>query len=149
MAETDARALHRALTNLVRAYRFRDRDRVCCHDISIAQSHAMERLAAEGALTVNELAAALFLEKSSASRLADGLVRKGYAERATDPEDRRRVRISLTQSGRALARKVEEDLTAHRGELLTGLPASERRAVIRAVERLAELATSGAGHPGP
>ena len=143
--DTDARALQRALTDLVRAYQFRDRDAICCYDVSPGQGHALERLAIAGPLTMNEFAAALFLEKSSASRLADGLERKGYLLRHPHPDDGRFVQLSLSKRGRALFEKIETDLIEERKEVLSGLGAVERRAVVRAVEKLAELAACGIG----
>ena len=79
--QRDAVALQRVLTDLIRVYQFRDRDAVCCYDVSIGQCHGLERLAHSGPMTLNEFAASLYLEKSSASRLADGLERKGYINR--------------------------------------------------------------------
>src|SRR5690606_18937495 len=40
----DAAALQRALSDLIRVYQFRDRDRICCHDISVSQCYALEAL---------------------------------------------------------------------------------------------------------
>ena len=139
----DALALHQALTDLVRAYQFRDREAICCYDVSVGQSQALERLARSGPLTINELAATLFLEKSSASRLVDGLVRKGYFTRRRSQDDARYVRIELTRSGRALAERIEEDLVRQRGDLLAELTERERRVVVEAMERLARAAVAG------
>lgn len=141
--DRDARALQRALTDMVRVYQFRDRDAICCYDVSPGQSHALERLATEGAMTMNEFAASLFLEKSSASRLADGLERKGYISRKAHPDDARYVQLSLTKRGRILFEKIESDLLQERRAVLADLRPEERRAVIRAVERLADLAARG------
>lgn len=139
----DALALQEALTDLVRAYQFRDRDAICCYDVSLGQSHALERLARQGPMTMNEFARSLFLEKSSASRLVDGLERKAYVTRQPDEKDARFVRIDLTRAGRDLAKKLENDLVAERSGMLLELSASERKAVIRALSLLAEVAVSG------
>ena len=77
----DSLALHKALADLVRAYQFRDRDRICCHDISVTQCYALEALKRDGPMRLNDLAARLFLDKSTSSRVLGALVRKGYAER--------------------------------------------------------------------
>ena len=34
--DRDALAMHEAVADLVRVYQFRDRDRICCHDVSSA-----------------------------------------------------------------------------------------------------------------
>src|SRR4026208_275729 len=66
-----ARSSHEALAALVRVYQFRDRDRICCHDVSVTQCYALEALIRRGELTLNELARELYLDKSTASRVGD------------------------------------------------------------------------------
>ena len=69
----DARAVHEALSDLVRVYQFRDRDRICCHDVSVTQCYALEALIRRGPITLGELAAELYLDKSTASRVVGTL----------------------------------------------------------------------------
>jgi DNA-binding MarR family transcriptional regulator len=49
--------------------------------------------------TMGELASALGVEPSSATFLVDRLHEKGYVERGSDPRDRRRTTVTLTQAG--------------------------------------------------
>jgi len=140
---TDALDLQEALTDLVRAYQFRDRDAICCYDVTLAQSQALERLGRHGPMTLNEFAGALYLEKSSASRLADGLERKGYITRRQHSEDARYIQIELAKPGRALAQKLLNDLVDERSEMLLELTPAERRTVIRSIEKLARIAAAG------
>ncbi len=139
----DALALQEALTDLVRAYQFRDREAICCYDVSLGQSHALERLLREGPMTMNEFAAALFLEKSSASRLVDGIVKKGYATRRPDQNDARYVRIALTKPGRVLAQRLEEDFVSERSALLSDFSERERGTIVKALGKLAAAVSSG------
>ena len=141
---SDALALQEALTDLVRAYQFRDREAICCYDVSLGQSHALERLLREGSMTMNDFAAALFLEKSSASRLVDGLVKKGYVTRRQDQNDGRFVRIELTKPGRLLAERLENDLVSERSALLEDFSERERRTIVRALAKLADAVSNGA-----
>ena len=139
--DSEVREFHQALTNLVRAYQFRDRDAICCYDVPFVQSHGLEVLLREGALTMTAFAEALFLEKSSATRLVDALERKGYVVRRRDTSDGRFFQLDLTKRGRQLAHKVEEDLVAERQRLLSGFAPEERKVVIRSVRTLAEAAS--------
>ena len=140
--ERDAVALQEALTALIRVYSFRDRDAIYCYDVSPAQSHALERLAAKGPMTLNALAASLFLEKSSASRLADGLEKKGYILRKQRAGDGRYVLLHLTKPGRTLFEKIDRDLVEERSRILSDLRPSERKVVIRSIAKLADAAAS-------
>lgn len=145
---SDAEAFQDAITDLIRVYQFRDRDAVCCHDVSLGQSHALERLARLGPMSLNDFAAALYLEKSSASRLVDGLERKGLLSRSPDPEDGRYVQLALTERGRKLTQRIRRDLIGERVEILRRLAPAERKVVVEAIARLAEVAASRveAGH---
>src|SRR6185295_6119403 len=98
----DAQSVHEALSDLVRVYQFRDRDRICCHNVSVTQCYALEALVRSGPVSLNALAAELFLEKSTASRVVATLERKGYVDRTPDPRDGRALVLTVTAAGRKL-----------------------------------------------
>src|SRR5687768_9457517 len=100
--QRDAQALHTALSHLVRVYQFRDRDRICCYDVSVTQCQALETLVERGPLRSNALADALRLDKSTISRVVDTLVRKGYVDKLADAADARALSLRVSASGRAL-----------------------------------------------
>ena len=54
--DRDALALHQAVADLVRVYQFRDRDRICCHDVSVTQCYALETIVEHGPLRLSALA---------------------------------------------------------------------------------------------
>jgi len=136
----DAADLQAALARLLRVYQFRDRDRICCHDVSVTQCHALELLVERGAMRSQALSDALLLDKSTTTRVVDALVRKGYAERSPDLEDRRAVRLRATTAGRRLVQRINDDLVAQQRALLADLPAEVRRGTIETLDRLAGLA---------
>lgn len=140
--ERDAAALQRVLTELIRVYQFRDRDAVCCYDVSTGQCHGLERLARRGPMSLNEFAASLYLEKSSASRLADGLERKGYIKRTPRVDDARYLQLELTDSGRTLHDRIERDLIEERARVLADLTAAERKLIIESIARLTAAASA-------
>ena len=144
----DAHRLSEALTDLVRVVQFRDRDRACCYDISVSQCHALKAAADGGPLTVNELAGQLYLDKSTASRVANALVDKGYLARERDAEDGRVVRLAVSEAGSALCARIEDDLASEYAELLGDFDPEIRAAITRLVARLgrsfaARVETSG------
>ncbi len=135
--ERDAEALYDSVSELVRVYQSLDRDRICCHDISIAQCNALEGLSRKGGLTLGELAAHLYLDKSTASRVADALERKGYAERSPHPTDGRALLLVATERGRELYRSIRKGLLADEQTLLAGFDPEVRRAMPQLISRLA------------
>lgn len=133
----DGRALSQALSELIRIVQFRDRDRACCYDVSVSQCYALEGVVAAGALTVNDLAGHLYLDKSTASRIANGLVERGLLERERSPDDGRVVRLVATKAGRALCARIHADLAGEYAELLGDFGEPVRHAAIEVVRRLA------------
>jgi DNA-binding MarR family transcriptional regulator len=53
--------------------------------------------------SVGDVARDFRISKQAASKLIDTLVIRGYVERGTDPEDRRRLTLELTERGREAA----------------------------------------------
>jgi DNA-binding MarR family transcriptional regulator len=134
--DADARTLSERVGELIRVVQFRDRDRACCYGISVSQCYALKAVNDAGGLTVNELAGELFLDKSTASRVANGLVDRGLLARTRDPEDKRVVRLVATEPGTALHARIEEDLVVEYAQLLSDLDPNVRSAVSEVVGRL-------------
>jgi MarR family 2-MHQ and catechol resistance regulon transcriptional repressor len=132
----DAERLSDALEDLLRVVQFRDRDRACCYDVSVSQCYALERVVSADGLTVNDLAGSLYLDKSTASRIANSLVDKGYLARARDPEDGRVVRLVATPAGSALCRRIMADTAEQYADLLSEFSPDVRAGIIRLVRRL-------------
>lgn len=139
---TDARDLRDALSELIRVYSFRDRDRLCCYDLSVTQSNALEIVVQRGPLTLNELAAALYIDKSTTSRVVTGLEAKGYATRRENPESRRSILIEATRAGLELQRRVERDLLQEDMRILEDVEPEVLQAAARLVGQLARAAAA-------
>lgn len=140
--DEQARQLHRCLSELVRIVQFRDRDRICCHGITVSQSYALEAICGTPAPTLNELAERLYLDKSTASRLVDGLVSAGLAERLRHPEDGRALLLHATARGREILRDIHADLVAESRSVLADIDPDHRQALVPLVARLVETAAS-------
>ena len=136
----DARALQAAVAELVRVYQVRDRDRICCHDISVTQCHALEVLVGRGPMRSQALAEALRLEKSTVTRVVDALVRKAYVERLADPDDARALSLRATPAGRSLFKRIHEEMVQQQAALLGDLGPEIRAGATELIQRLARAA---------
>jgi MarR family transcriptional regulator, 2-MHQ and catechol-resistance regulon repressor len=136
----DAVALQAAVADLVRVYQFRDRDRICCHDVSVTQCYALETLIEHGPMRLSALAERLFLDKSTTSRVVGTLVRKGYVAQRADASDARATVLSATRQGERLCTRITDDLVDQQKQLLEDLDPEIRAGVIRLVRRLAQAA---------
>lgn len=139
----DARDLHRAVSHLVRVYQSMDRERICCYDVSVSQCWALEAICDHGPLTLNQLAARLLLDKSTASRVLDALERKGYVERRRHPSERRTLQLEATPEGRELRERIEADLLERDTGILERLDPEVRRSVTGVIDELARVACRG------
>ncbi len=96
-------------------------------------------------LTMSEFGDALAVPLSSATRMVDWLVQSGYAERQRDSQDRRVVRVALTETGRKLYEALDEFINQYVRELLSRFTAQQRVMLItltaKAVESLKELSS--------
>ncbi|UCF04119.1 MAG: MarR family transcriptional regulator [bacterium] len=146
--DMDARDLYRAVSELVRIYQFRDRKSICYYDISVTQCYALSAIIANESMTLNRLAAVLYLDKSTASRSVETLVRKGYARRSTDPTDARALNLEVTKKGRDLHSKIIEDLIEEMKKLVADYDPGTRQATTRLIARLANAATARFGQKG-
>lgn len=140
--EAEARELFGALSELMRVQQFRDRDCICCYDVSVTQCHAL-RLLGRHPHSINDLAAGLYLDKSTTSRVVDALERKGYARKGCDPEDRRAVLVLLTGKGRRLVERIDQELLERHARVLDGVPSDVRRAALDLVVNLLEASREG------
>lgn len=117
-----AEELYEAVNQLIRIHQFRDRDCICCHDVSVAQCYALETLVKHGPLRLQALADEMYLDKSTTSRVVDSLLRKKYVLKVADPDDQRAIQLSLTTEGKALYREIHQDLVAEEASLIKDLP---------------------------
>jgi DNA-binding MarR family transcriptional regulator len=140
--QKDAADLQSAVAELVRVYQFRDRDRICCHDISVTQCYALEMLVEHGPMRLSGLVERLFLDKSTTSRVVSSLVKKGYVDQRADTHDGRATALHVTASGKRLYHRITDDLVEQQKQLLQDLDPEVREGVVRVIRGLARAADS-------
>jgi DNA-binding MarR family transcriptional regulator len=106
-----------------------------CDDVPRNGIFVIAAIARTGA-PLSEIIEQLGVSKQAAGQLVDTLVVRGYLERSIDPEDRRRLRVTLTERGAAaakvtrsavqrldsaLAQRVGGEYVAHARATLTSL----------------------------
>jgi DNA-binding MarR family transcriptional regulator len=94
--------------------------------VSPSEARALIELVSARGIAQGELAGLLGLEKSTVSRLAAGLERKGWVRRGRDEENQRYVRLYLTPEGRIVAGRVWGAWQSRQARILGALSAEER-----------------------
>lgn len=128
--------VYRALSDLARRYQFRNRDEVCCYGLTVSQCYAVEFLAGLDSVTTSDLAQQLGLDLSTTTRLVDQLVRKKLAIRKKSDEDARVRKIQVTDAGRRIAQRVEQDLASLLTTALADLPQPVQSALPDALRKI-------------
>ncbi len=80
--------------------------------------------------TMGEISQALGVPLSTATRMANWWVDSGYAERMDDPDDRRVVRLGLTDSGQQLLETIEDTMIRNVRAVLRCLTPEEQTILI-------------------
>ena len=109
-------------------------------DVTLTQYRTLVILASRGPQNLATLAEAVAVTPPTASRLCERLVRKGLVRRRTDRNDRRQVRIALSETGQALVDAVTVRRRQEITDLLASIPAEEQRSVVAALRRLSASA---------
>jgi DNA-binding MarR family transcriptional regulator len=94
--------------------------------LSGSEARALIELLAARGIAQGELARLLGLEKSTVSRLAAGLERKGWIRRGRDEGNQRYVRLYLTAEGGVVATRVWNAWRSRQARILAALSAEER-----------------------
>jgi DNA-binding MarR family transcriptional regulator len=117
--------------------------------LDIAQLDALEFLTQRQAWRMGDLASALRVDASSATRVVDSLVAAGLASRSRGADDARSVLAAATAKGRRRYAAQEEHRRWLMKELLHGFSHQDREALASLLERLVggvDLMLSGKVH---
>lgn len=94
--------------------------------VSGSEARALIELISARGIAQGELAGLLGLDKSTVSRLAAGLERKGWIRRGRDEDNQRYVRLYLTAQGGEIAARVLHAWNSRQARILAGLTDDER-----------------------
>ena len=106
------------------------------HGLTITQSYVMEVIIRRRRLTLNDLAEEMNLDKSTISRVVDGLERKGAVRRIGNPLDGRSILLEATRSGKQRRRRIEVDIVAENENVLGAFSPAVRRDLVRLIGAL-------------
>lgn len=109
-------------------------------DVTLAQYRVLIELASRGPQRVADLATALTVDRSTATRMCDRLVRKRLVARRRATDDRRAVRISLTTSGAQLVTDVSHRRRAEIQKIVRRIPASQGALVVESLQEFSRAA---------
>lgn len=125
-------AVRTAARNLVRELNLLD-TRYCIEGFTFSECHLITELETLRQATASELSEILVLEKSTVSRLCDGLVKGGFVNVKSDPSDRRRKLLSLSSRGKTGAKRIHKVAREQVDSALAFLPEADRQALANSI----------------
>jgi DNA-binding MarR family transcriptional regulator len=144
---TTRRDAHALTTDLIEALgpllaqqRQKWAERCQARGLSLMGFHALSLLEMHGPIPMSRLADDLGVALPNASGIVNRLAERGIVEREHDQEDRRVVRVSLTDAGRRLIGEMEESRRARIRQLVSALDAAQQASLLQSVRDLRDAA---------
>jgi DNA-binding MarR family transcriptional regulator len=109
-------------------------------ELPLPQLRLMGMLERHGEARMSEVSDKLGVALSTATQIADRLAARGWVRRESDPEDRRVVRLMLTEEGRRLASERRAERHARLHAMLSSLEPEARARVVAGLEGLSQAA---------
>src|SRR6201990_117249 len=105
-------------------------------NLTPTQWAALAKLAETGPCSQNRLGRLTAMDVATIKGVIDRLTARGLTETSPDPEDGRRLRVSLTRAGQQLTDKIVSNALAISKETLAPLDARERELFVALLEKL-------------
>lgn len=116
--------------------RVRARMRRQIPDLTMPQYRSLVYIEIHDGCALRALAEHLGITPATSSSLVDRLVRRGWVTRATDAENRRRVRLALTARGKALLAAARAAVRREIAQAIAGAPMPALLAARRGLDAL-------------
>jgi DNA-binding MarR family transcriptional regulator len=105
-------------------------------NLTPTQWAALAKLAETGPCSQNQLGRLTAMDVATIKGVIDRLTVRGLTETSADPNDGRRLKVTLTRAGRELAEKVAVNALAITKETLAPLDAREREMLVALLGKL-------------
>ena len=138
MTPSKVRQFRRRLRRVEREITNQLKDETVCCGVSTAQCHVLLEIGEQGATTISNLAAILRLDKSTLSRTIEGLVRIGLVERVIDPNDRRYMRVTLSDQGKNVFESINQMCDIFYTKVLDHIPKNKHDQVVEGITLLVD-----------
>ena len=105
-------------------------------NLTPTQWAALSKLAETGPCSQNQLGRLTAMDVATIKGVIDRLTARGLTETSPDPEDGRRLLVSLTRAGQQLAEKIAPNALAISKETLAPLDPRERETLVTLLNKL-------------
>ncbi|MBO0747981.1 MAG: MarR family transcriptional regulator [Acidimicrobiaceae bacterium] len=111
---------------------------VLAPEVNLSEYRVLVLLDDTGPQRLIDVAAALEVTSTTATRLADRLVKHGMVERVRYSADRREIHLRIGEGGRELVRNMAKRRRRFVSSVLAEFPASDQAATLRVLTRFGQ-----------
>lgn len=142
MMEREMVMLRELLRKMVRDLGILEKNDTPCCGVTLSQCHTLVEIGRREELSLGDLSEIMGLDKSTMSRTVNNLVTSDLVVRDLDAENRRYVKIQLTDKGRAVCCNIEENMDAYYLDIFNAIPKDKRESVLESLKLLSEAIIS-------
>ena len=113
-------------------------------DLTVPQFRTLSFVSRNVGTSLLDVANHLGLTPPSTSRLVDGLIYRNMKTREDHPEDRRRVKLTVTHVGEQILEASRQDALTYLSTKLSNITANDRETIVKAMNVLQPIFTSEA-----
>lgn len=135
-------ALRELLRRMVRDLGVLEKNDTPCCGVTLSQCHTIVEIGRKEEISLGDLSDLMGLDKSTMSRTINNLVTSDLVARDLDAENRRYVKIQLTEKGRSVCCNIEENMDAYYLEIFNAIPLEKRASVLESLKILGEAIVS-------
>jgi len=138
MGKNESHYLRELIRVLVRNLGILEKSDASCCGTSIAQCHAVVEIGRAKEISLNELSNLLAVDKSTMSRTINNLTEANLAIREMQLDDRRYIKIKLTDSGEEIFKNIEDSMEKYYKSIFSSIPEEKREQVLESLKLLTE-----------
>ena len=105
-------------------------------NVSFPQYFLLGFLAQKGELTMTEIARKMGHTTAAATGLVDRLEKLGHVQRGHAKDDRRKILVKITPSGRQIVCEVRDDMVENLLKMMAHLDSNEQRSWVQIYEKI-------------
>jgi MarR family transcriptional regulator, lower aerobic nicotinate degradation pathway regulator len=143
----DVRAVLDGLRRIVQFLRASSRDTERRVHLSAAQLFALQQVATFPGASINELAGHTFTHQSSVSVVVQRLVNRRLVAKVISKDDRRRVRLAITDAGRQVLRRSPQPAQERLIAGIASLKPADRQHLVDSLAAISRLLAPNGGPP--
>jgi len=139
MINADGNDLREIVRILVRNLGLLEKTEAGCCGVTLAQCHAIVEIGRVKEISLNSLAELLNLDKSTMSRTVDNLVKQNLVLREVHSENRRYIKIILTENGEEIYKGIEKNMEDYYKRVISLVPSEKREQVLDSLQILVDI----------